>query len=144
MECSNLRADMVDFSGQNPEQITAILAPASVIYESNGAEFLSKKDLKDSPDVHNIVKHRNRERRGHPIIESVESENAKSCRFRGTFPMKKIKGLLHFTAPGYPYGSDKATPKTSLNFTHRIDSLSFGKYYPGLENPLGAYMDNVR
>jgi hypothetical protein len=50
--------------------------------------------------------------------------------------MNKIKGMFHFTAVGYGYYSSSKTPITSLNFTHRIDSISFGKYYPGLENPL--------
>jgi hypothetical protein len=137
MECKDVRVDILDFSGQNYVELTDLLSPSSVIYESKGAEFLNKKDTQYNPDVHKIIKQMNREIRKRQHVESVEYENAKACRYHGTFPMSKIKGLLHFTAPGYPYNPDELTPITSLNFTHRIDSMSFGKYYPGLENPLG-------
>lgn len=37
---------------------------------------------------------------------------------------------------GFGYASFQSTPLVEMNFTHRIDAISFGTYYPGLINPL--------
>ncbi|KAI8050959.1 hypothetical protein BDF22DRAFT_694173 [Syncephalis plumigaleata] len=71
----------------------------------------------------------------HAIFDDRASEG---CRLYGSFDAAKISGNLHVTALGHGHGGGHV-PHEAINFTHRIDRLSFGKEYPSLVNPL----DNV-
>ncbi|KAJ3253080.1 hypothetical protein HK103_000992 [Boothiomyces macroporosus] len=57
------------------------------------------------------------------------------CRFQGSFSIAKVEGMFHITALGHGY-MGAHTPHEAMNFTHRVDKLSFGRHYPGLVNPL--------
>ncbi|KAK9468738.1 endoplasmic reticulum vesicle transporter-domain-containing protein [Lipomyces arxii] len=63
-----------------------------------------------------------------------------ACRIFGSLKLNKVQGDFHITAKNYGY-LDDARSRTvvrqdALNFSHVIDELSFGEYYPKLENPL--------
>ena len=62
-------------------------------------------------------------------------KGGKACRFLGSFNAQKVAGMLHVTALGHGYGG-MHVDHSLMNFTHRIDRLSFGPLYPGLKNPL--------
>ncbi|KAJ1567341.1 hypothetical protein HK405_006319, partial [Cladochytrium tenue] len=59
-----------------------------------------------------------------------------ACRIRGDVVVNKVSGMLHFTALGHGHMDAHHVAHDALNFTHRVDRLSFGKFYPGLVNPL--------
>ncbi|EEB08762.1 COPII-coated vesicle component Erv41 [Schizosaccharomyces japonicus yFS275] len=66
-------------------------------------------------------------------------DGGSACRFYGAVTVHRTQGLLHITAPGWGYGMSNI-PLNALNFTHAIDELSFGDYYPSLVNALdGSY-----
>ncbi|KAI8874103.1 DUF1692-domain-containing protein [Ramicandelaber brevisporus] len=58
-----------------------------------------------------------------------------ACRVHGSVLVNKIAGNLHITALGHGHGGAH-TDHAKMNFTHRIDKLSFGLPYPNLVNPL--------
>ena len=64
------------------------------------------------------------------------------CQLRGSFTVNKVAGNFHF-APGRSYQRGavhvhdlQPFEDRHLDFTHRINHLSFGVPYPGMDNPL--------
>ncbi|KAJ2878298.1 hypothetical protein IWW38_006355, partial [Coemansia aciculifera] len=84
--------------------------------------------------VHDIFAQAGRRshRGGKPNDGTVLAGDA-ACRFEGAVLVSKVAGLLHVTAHGH---GGAFVPRHMLNFTHRIDELSFGPLYPSLVNPL--------
>lgn len=75
-------------------------------------------------------------------LESIEEEKGEGCKMWGSIQVNKVAGNFHF-APGrsYQQGSmhvHDIAPfgEATLDFTHTIHKLSFGKAYPGMKNPL--------
>lgn len=58
-----------------------------------------------------------------------------ACHISGSFPVHKVQGSIMITTYGHGY-LGLHTPHEVMNFSHRIDELSFGRRYPGLINPL--------
>ncbi|KAG6014088.1 hypothetical protein E4U54_005860 [Claviceps lovelessii] len=60
-----------------------------------------------------------------------------SCRIYGSLDLNKVQGDFHITARGHGYRSANGhLDHNSFNFSHIINELSFGDYYPSLVNPL--------
>ncbi|KAG5954374.1 hypothetical protein E4U57_004558 [Claviceps arundinis] len=60
-----------------------------------------------------------------------------SCRIYGSLELNKVQGDFHITARGHGYRSQGGhLDHNSFNFSHIINELSFGAYYPSLVNPL--------
>eukprot|EP00878_Enallax_costatus_P011895 GHUV01012419.1.p1 GENE.GHUV01012419.1~~GHUV01012419.1.p1 ORF type:complete len:384 (+),score=81.13 GHUV01012419.1:266-1417(+) len=79
-------------------------------------------------------------------LQSINEQQGEGCHVWGHLSVNKVAGNFHFAA-GHSYQSgsmhihDMApfVDKT-LDFSHRIHSLSFGKQYPGMRNPLDGVM----
>ena len=67
-----------------------------------------------------------------------------ACRVHGSLSVRKVAGNFHVTTGrSIPHPQGHAhlnvfVPQNELNFSHRIDSLSFGPVVPGAVNPLDA------
>ncbi|EDO47728.1 predicted protein [Nematostella vectensis] len=81
--------------------------------------------------------------------ESKDAANTKehdACRVYGSFKVNKVAGNFHITSGKsihHPRGHahlSSMVPVESLNFSHRIDMLSFGKRVPGIVHPLDGEM----
>lgn len=59
-----------------------------------------------------------------------------ACRIYGKVPINRVKGDFHITAEGIGYHGMSSTPVESFNFSHYINELSFGTFYPYIENTL--------
>lgn len=57
------------------------------------------------------------------------------CHIFGSVPVNRVKGELQITASGYGYPGKRA-PKEEIDFAHAINELSFGDFYPYIDNPL--------
>eukprot|EP00842_Homolaphlyctis_polyrhiza_P003460 jgi/Hompol1/4114/HPOL_003486-RA len=132
MDCAYLRADVLDVA-RSSLAVKDALHATPVVFHSDGAYNLNtnlnshNKDI----DVAQIFWQRLKSRSD----TSPRSGTPNACRFAGTFQTNKVEGMLHFTAMGHGYYGSH-TPHNVINFTHRIDELSFGPRYPGLWNPL--------
>ncbi|KAJ4405039.1 hypothetical protein N0V82_010383 [Gnomoniopsis sp. IMI 355080] len=62
---------------------------------------------------------------------------ADSCRIFGSLDLNKVQGDFHITARGHGYMEfGEHLDHSNFNFSHIINELSFGGFYPSLENPL--------
>ncbi|KAI1434179.1 endoplasmic reticulum-golgi intermediate compartment protein 2 [Xylaria sp. CBS 124048] len=61
-----------------------------------------------------------------------------SCRIFGSLELNRVQGDFHITARGHGYAESYANhlDHTAFNFSHVVNELSYGPYYPSLVNPL--------
>lgn len=59
-----------------------------------------------------------------------------ACRIYGSLDVHYLEGDFHVTALGIGYPAPRMALLENLNFTHRIDRMSFGDHYPDLTYPL--------
>ena len=59
-----------------------------------------------------------------------------SCRLYGNIEIHRVQGDLHITASGHGYPDLAQVDFNQMNFSHIIEELSFGDFYPNLINPL--------
>ncbi|KAK6409544.1 hypothetical protein LTR95_018303 [Oleoguttula sp. CCFEE 5521] len=60
-----------------------------------------------------------------------------SCRIYGSMEGNKVQGDFHITARGHGYMElGQHLDHNTFNFSHHINELSFGPFYPSLTNPL--------
>jgi len=91
-------------------------------------------------DVHDYLGAARRKRR-FPRTPYLRGGQPDACRIYGSIEGNKVQGDFHITARGHGYM--EFTPHldhNKFNFSHVINELSFGPFYPGLSNPL----DNTR
>lgn len=63
--------------------------------------------------------------------------NPDACRVFGSLEGNKVQGDFHITARGHGYMElGEHLDHRRFNFTHHINELSFGPFYPSLHNPL--------
>lgn len=123
MNCMYLRMDMRDVSGSDTNLMNYI-TPINTKFNTKNANPFSET-LVFSEKASDILKK----------LKDVLIVNNEGCRFKGSFPIKKVRGMIFITAVGHGY-MGMHTPHSMINFTHRFDSLSFGNHYPGIVNPL--------
>ncbi|KAH6625488.1 endoplasmic reticulum vesicle transporter-domain-containing protein [Boeremia exigua] len=60
-----------------------------------------------------------------------------ACRIYGSLDGNKVQGDFHITARGHGYMEfGEHLDHTSFNFSHIVREMSFGPYYPAMNNPL--------
>lgn len=151
MPCNYLGADVVDLAGDSTAIVPHMkMEPA--IFEMSDSQsdlFKAKRALLDRFSE-------SRSLNDFPVIENLnsipnvimEDPNLKktSCRIHGEMGVKKVAGNFHITmgrTVAHPQGHahlDIMVPKDMVNFSHRIDRLSFGPPVPGGINPLDSSM----
>ena len=152
MPCDYLGADIVDLAGDSTSILPHMkMEPALFelsemqrqIFHAKRAlldRFSDARSLNDFPVIENI------NNLGIPPNAATEDPNIKksSCRIHGSIPVKKVAGNFHITIGrtiAHPQGHahlDIPIPEGVLNFSHRIDHLSFGPPVPGAINPLDS------
>lgn len=69
---------------------------------------------------------------------------ATSCRIYGSMDVNRVQGDFHITAAGHGYyHSGQHVDHSSFNFSHVVNELSFGDYYPKLINPLDGVVSTT-
>ncbi|KZV54500.1 endoplasmic reticulum-Golgi intermediate compartment protein 3 [Dorcoceras hygrometricum] len=76
------------------------------------------------------------------FLQKIKEEEGEGCNLYGFLDVNKVAGNFHF-APGKSFQQSNvhvhdllAFQKDSFNLSHKINSLSFGDYFPGVVNPL--------
>lgn len=150
--CQYLGADIVDLSGESTN-VSPHMKMESAIFELSDVQnelFKAKRALLDRFSE-------SRSLNDFPVIENLNSLELPleamtadpnivktSCRIHGQLEVKKVAGNFHITVGrtiAHPQGHahlDIPIPKGMLNFSHRIDKLSFGPPVPGGINPLDS------
>jgi len=129
--------------------------------EYKAEDWRSQQDTqyKTEEDVHDYLGAARKGKRKFPNTPKLKrGVEAESCRVFGSLEGNKVQGDFHITARGHgymefgehldhsrkafvlPLSSHKNTRLTQLssgfNFSHHINELSFGPYFPLLQNPL--------
>ncbi|TPX50431.1 hypothetical protein SeLEV6574_g00904 [Synchytrium endobioticum] len=145
MPCNTLRVDVMDVS-----QITIHvedLKMIDVLFSSRGVHTYTPEN--PTPQVLSVQQILRDAQRG-GAMENIMApgigggapgvDQRRACRIIGTAPVQKLSGMLHITALGHGY-MGQHVDHDLMNFTHRIDKLSFGHFYPGLLNPLDSSIE---
>ncbi|KAF9692824.1 hypothetical protein EKO04_009218 [Ascochyta lentis] len=92
------------------------------------------EDWKDEQDVHeHLGKKLKKKFAKTPRIRGATD----SCRIFGSLDGNKVQGDFHITARGHGYMEfGEHLDHNSFNFSHIIREMSFGPYFPSMNNPL--------
>ncbi|EPX70466.1 COPII-coated vesicle component Erv41 [Schizosaccharomyces octosporus yFS286] len=129
MPCTHVRVDAADKTND------IVLATTMLTLEDtdlNAMKHSSTKYLPGKKSEYRWV------RSGKFRQKKKPSHAGGACRIYGTLTVNRVHGQLHVTAPGWGYGSSNI-PFHALNFTHHIEELSFGDYYPDIVNALDGH-----
>ncbi|SCU98678.1 LADA_0H14686g1_1 [Lachancea dasiensis] len=63
-------------------------------------------------------------------------EEFDGCHIFGSIPVNMVKGNLVITSRGYSPGDFRRPPPDVINFSHVFNELSYGDFYPYIDNPL--------
>lgn len=126
MQCSDISIGVLDESSDR------LMVNELVELHGSDMDFSGRKlDSKnvEYETLHGVLK--KGRRAGHQRKTIVP--NGPACRIFGSIPVNRVRGNLFITGATDMYG--RRNPNIN-NFTHQIDELSFGEYYPKLVNPL--------
>ncbi|KAK9458384.1 endoplasmic reticulum vesicle transporter-domain-containing protein [Dipodascopsis uninucleata] len=138
MACDTLHVNVQDSSGDRllAAELIDMQAAEFDLSASHELTLESREQAESDDDLQSVfrrakaVKKFKKHRDVHPY--------SPACRIYGSLKVNKVQGDLHITARNYAYMdmSRELVPQEALNFSHVIDELSFGAYYPKLNNPL--------
>ncbi|KAI9669926.1 MAG: hypothetical protein M1831_006962 [Alyxoria varia] len=96
------------------------------------------KQYAKEEDVHDYLgAARGRKKKFARTIKVPRGAEPDACRVYGSMEGNKVQGDFHITARGHGYMDfSQHLDHKKFNFTHHINELSFGPYYPSLQNPL--------
>lgn len=146
MNCDFLRVDLLDSSGETMG-LTSKFTKTKSAWSADGVTFIKDRTDKLYLNAKKAIKAA--EKKASASFNSIgdTDDDSDACRITGTVEIHKIAGMLHVTALGHGlihlirgYWGEH-TPHELINFTHRIDTLSFGRHYPGLINPLDKSLE---
>ncbi|KAB8339309.1 hypothetical protein FH972_022242 [Carpinus fangiana] len=98
-----------------------------------------KKQYTEEEDVHDFLSAAKGRRRfaRTPKLRGVQGGDA--CRIYGNIEGNKVQGDFHITARGHGYNDmGQHIDHKTFNFSHHINELSFGPFFPSLHNPLDS------
>ena len=149
MPCGYLGADIVDLAGDS-KTVSPPMKMEPALFELSDYQnqiFKLKRNLLDRFSEYRSLN-------DFPVIENMNSIvipqdedpgiKKTACRLHGAMEVKKVAGNFHITVGrtvAHPHGHahlNLMVPKNTVNFSHRIDHLSFGPRVPGGINPLDS------
>ncbi|KAF2759028.1 putative COPII-coated vesicle protein [Pseudovirgaria hyperparasitica] len=143
MKCSDLHVNVQDAAGDR------ILAGETLKKDSTlwsqwgqsrdthklGYGAQDKPKLEMEEDVHDYLHAANRKKKFSRTPRFRGPPDA--CRIYGSLEGNKVQGDFHITARGHGYMEfGEHLDHNAFNFSHHINELSFGPFYPSLINPL--------
>ena len=153
MQCKYLGADIMDLAGES-RQLNDIFTMEDASFELTELqmsflrakqrlqqEYNHAKSLGDLTIVEGMGELKMPSAQETSLREALERD---SCRVHGSIEVKKVSGNFHVTtgrSVPHPHGHahlNVFVPKDAVNYSHRIDHLSFGPAIPGMLNPLDA------
>ncbi|KAK5115367.1 hypothetical protein LTR62_001567 [Meristemomyces frigidus] len=99
--------------------------------------FGSLKEEYAEEDVHDYLGAARKSKKFAKTPRIHRGVEADSCRLFGSMHGNKVQGDFHITARGHGYMEfGQHLDHSSFNFSHYVNELSFGPFYPSLVNPL--------
>lgn len=153
MPCQYLGADIVDLAGES-KSLAGHFTMENTVFELSDlqqqffnakqkilSEFSQTRSLNDLLVIEDIKNLETKIKQGKAVEVSGKKD---SCRIHGSIDVKKVAGNFHVTvgkSVQHPQGHahlNVFVPREMVNFSHRIDHLSFGSHVPGAINPLDS------
>lgn len=119
-------------------------------------ELLTKEDTTfDDTSAHRLVEMPGREEAVYEVLKKARGSiwgkskmkpgrgGTGACRVYGSMLVNKVHGDFHITAAGHDYYESSSHDHGAFNFSHVVNELSFGEYYPRLENPLDGVVETT-
>ncbi|CAR26631.1 hypothetical protein ZYGR_0H04490 [Zygosaccharomyces rouxii] len=72
------------------------------------------------------------------MFDEEERDAFNSCHIFGSVQVNRVAGELQITAKGHGYSSFMRAPPEEIDFSHVINELSYGEFYPYIDNPLDS------
>lgn len=163
MPCSDLHVNVQDASGDRilagellrKDRTTwavwsnAATNPSSMFSSSRkansgwgGAENWQKEQNKQystEEDVHDYLGAARGKRKFARTPKVRGKDEPGACRIYGNIEGNKVQGDFHITARGHGYlDAGQHIAHSSFNFSHHVNELSFGPFFPTLHNPLDS------
>lgn len=129
--CKYLRLDVKDSSGESIRFSNHVLFDPVKFGTMNAQIFGNRESASSSTDTQSHSNVNSSNEKG----AQINLHDLNACRIHGRLYVKKVSGNIHITALGHGH-SGPHTPHDAMNFSHRIDKLCFGSYYPKMSNPL--------
>ncbi|ODV78585.1 putative ER to golgi transport [Suhomyces tanzawaensis NRRL Y-17324] len=93
-------------------------------------------DAHDTPELDEVMQESLRAE--YRVTGARMNEGEPACHIFGQIPVNQVKGDFHITGKGFGYRDRLYVPYEALNFSHMIQELSYGEFYPFINNPLDA------
>ncbi|KAK5170149.1 uncharacterized protein LTR77_004734 [Saxophila tyrrhenica] len=154
MRCEDLHVNLQDASGDRILAGTALKRDGTLWGQwvgsgkgKLGASKQERLDLSGYPgfgeyreeDVHDYMGAAKSSKKWSKTPKLPRRTEPDSCRIYGTMHTNKVQGDFHITARGHGYMEfGQHLDHTSFNFSHHVNELSFGPFYPSLINPLDS------
>ncbi|KAL9057704.1 MAG: hypothetical protein Q9162_002178 [Coniocarpon cinnabarinum] len=107
--------------------------------EEGGSAQQEMAQYRREEDVHDYLAAARGKKRFVATPKLGRNVQGDSCRIFGTLEGNKVQGDFHITARGHGYAEiGQHLDHEKFNFSHHINELSFGPFYPTLLNPLDA------
>eukprot|EP00128_Syssomonas_multiformis_P014493 Colp12_sorted_trinity150504_noHs@31376 len=151
MRCHDLGADVLDVSGIQRSDTLLQKSEAHFELAENQKEWLRhvRERVAGLADVQvdSLVRYASLRHEMPP--PEVRTTPPDACRIHGVISVSKVAGNFHITAgrsvPSFRgHAHDMGgIANNALNFTHRIDRLSFGPDFPGIVSPLDGIVKST-
>ncbi|KAF2153828.1 DUF1692-domain-containing protein [Myriangium duriaei CBS 260.36] len=146
MRCDDLRINVQDAAGDRILAGDRLNRVNTMWYQWSGkrgghvlgatSEERGENDY-DIEDVHDYLSALRKGQRFLPNPKMPRGKEPDSCRIYGTLQLNKVQGDFHIMARGHGYMElGQHLDHKAFNFSHQINELSFGPFYPSLTNPL--------
>lgn len=150
MQCDDIRINVQDAAGDRilaGEALNRVKTAWSQWSGKRGGHLLgstfeerntgSGEGDYDVEDVHDYLVALRKGARFLPTPRLPRGKEADACRVYGTLQVNKVQGDFHIMARGHGYMEfGQHLDHNAFNFSHQINELSFGPFYPSLTNPL--------
>ncbi|EWC46625.1 hypothetical protein DRE_04112 [Drechslerella stenobrocha 248] len=144
MPCDSLHVNVQDAAG---DRIFAgeLLAKTPTDFAGTEARTLNKKggaaDQRHSFEGSDEVIKKAGKKKKKFKLSLPKRPKGRSCRIYGSMEVNRVMGDFHITAKGHGYWEPgQHVDHDTFNFSHIVNELSFGEFYPKLVNPLDDVM----
>ncbi|KAK6329683.1 hypothetical protein TWF696_003553 [Orbilia brochopaga] len=139
MPCDTLHVNVQDAAG---DRILAgdLLTKAPADFVSSEAHTLNKKgtgERRQAFDGSDEVIRKAGKKKKKFKLNLPKRPKGNSCRIYGSMDVNRVMGDFHITAKGHGYWeAGQHVDHGIFNFSHVVNELSFGEFYPKLVNPM--------
>ncbi|KAI9759783.1 MAG: hypothetical protein M4579_002082 [Chaenotheca gracillima] len=143
MNCPQLHVNVQDASGDRilaGDMLQKDETSWGQYLDAKGIHRLSNPSARDQQEEHvsDVIGQAGKGKRKFKKTPKLRGPGP-ACRIFGSMEVNKVQADFHITAVGHGYAHyGEHLEHDAFNFSHIVNELSFGAFYPSLHNPLDA------